>query len=94
MVFSLKKFEFIFLKILGFLYIFVCHFRKPVQYIIGEWDFLDMTLIMKPPVLIPRPETEVTVKPHCEKIEPSHDKTYKMACAPSEDSDQPGHRPV
>ena len=25
--------------------------------------------------------------------EPSHDKTNKMACAPSEDSDQPGHRP-
>ena len=23
----------------------------------------------------------------------SHDKTYKMACAPSEDSDQPGHPP-
>ena len=22
-----------------------------------------------------------------------HDKTYKMACAPSEDSDQPGHPP-
>ena len=22
-------------------------------------------------------------------IEPAHDKTYKMACAPSEDSDQP-----
>ena len=27
------------------------------------------------------------------KIEPVHDKTYKMACAPSEDSDQPGHLP-
>ena len=25
--------------------------------------------------------------------EPSHDKTNKMACAPSEDSDQPGHLP-
>ena len=24
-------------------------------------------------------------------IEPAHDKTFKMACAPSEDSDQPGH---
>ena len=24
-------------------------------------------------------------------IEPAHYKTYKMACAPSEDSDQPGH---
>ena len=27
------------------------------------------------------------------KCEPAHDKTYKMACAPSEDSDQPGHPP-
>ena len=26
-------------------------------------------------------------------IEPHHDKTNKMACAPSEDSDQPGHPP-
>ena len=25
------------------------------------------------------------------KIEPRHDKTNKMICAPSEDSDQPGH---
>ena len=25
--------------------------------------------------------------------EPSHDKTNKMACSPSEDSDQPGHPP-
>ena len=27
------------------------------------------------------------------KNEPPHDKTNKMACAPSEDSDQPGHLP-
>ena len=26
-------------------------------------------------------------------IEPPHDKTNKIACAPSEDSDQPGHPP-
>ena len=25
--------------------------------------------------------------------EPPHDKTNKVACAPSEDSDQPGHPP-
>ena len=34
----------------------------------------------------------------CESVEskinePAHDKTNKMACAPSEDSDQPGHPP-
>ena len=27
------------------------------------------------------------------RIEPPHDKTNKMACAPSEDLDQPGHLP-
>ena len=27
------------------------------------------------------------------KIEPRHDKTHKMICAPSEDSHQPGHPP-
>ena len=26
-------------------------------------------------------------------FEPGHDKTYKMTCAPNEDSDQPGHQP-
>ena len=26
-------------------------------------------------------------------FEPAHDKPYKIACAPSEDSDQPGHPP-
>ena len=26
-------------------------------------------------------------------FEPPHDKTNKMACTPSEDSDQPGHLP-
>ena len=35
------------------------YFRVPVQYILGEWDFHDLTLEMRPPVLIPRPETEV-----------------------------------
>ncbi|XP_053326355.1 MTRF1L release factor glutamine methyltransferase [Spea bombifrons] len=35
--------------------------RVPVQYVIGEWDFLDMTLQMRPPVFIPRPETEELV---------------------------------
>ena len=28
-----------------------------------------------------------------ETFEQAHDKTNKMACAPSEDSDQPGHPP-
>ncbi|KAK4887730.1 hypothetical protein RN001_004001 [Aquatica leii] len=35
--------------------------RVPIQYIIQEWDFRDLTLKMKPPVFIPRPETEMLV---------------------------------
>ncbi|XP_043283515.1 MTRF1L release factor glutamine methyltransferase [Venturia canescens] len=35
--------------------------RMPVQYIIGEWDFRDLTLKLVPPVFIPRPETELLV---------------------------------
>ncbi|XP_062402198.1 MTRF1L release factor glutamine methyltransferase [Sardina pilchardus] len=42
----------------------LCHkrlTRMPVQYVIEEWDFRDITLKMKPPVFIPRPETEELV---------------------------------
>ncbi|XP_053155881.1 MTRF1L release factor glutamine methyltransferase isoform X2 [Hemicordylus capensis] len=35
--------------------------RMPLQYVLGEWDFQDLTLKMKPPVFIPRPETEELV---------------------------------
>ncbi len=33
--------------------------RVPLQYIIGEWDFMDFTLKVGPGVLIPRSDTEV-----------------------------------
>lgn len=36
--------------------------RMPIQYIVGEWDFRDITLVMQPPVFIPRPETEELVE--------------------------------
>ncbi|XP_032678566.1 MTRF1L release factor glutamine methyltransferase isoform X3 [Odontomachus brunneus] len=35
--------------------------RMPVQYIIGEWDFRDITVKLAPPIFIPRPETEILV---------------------------------
>ena len=37
----------------------------------------------------------VSVPDHCLSFyfEPQHNKTNKMTCAPSEDSDQPGHSP-
>jgi len=32
--------------------------HKPLQYIMGEVPFIDTHIVVKPPVLIPRPETE------------------------------------
>ena len=32
--------------------------REPLQYIAGQWDFLDFTLAVGPGVLCPRPDTE------------------------------------
>ncbi len=32
--------------------------HEPLQYILGSWGFLDMTLVTRPGVLIPRSETE------------------------------------
>ena len=35
--------------------------RMPIQYILGYWDFREIRLKMKPPVFIPRSETEELV---------------------------------
>eukprot|EP00177_Eucheuma_denticulatum_P008680 GFKZ01015781.1.p1 GENE.GFKZ01015781.1~~GFKZ01015781.1.p1 ORF type:complete len:337 (-),score=39.37 GFKZ01015781.1:2233-3243(-) len=48
------------------LFVDLCHqrqyLRTPVQYLVGHWDFHHITLKLKPPVLIPRPETEQLVQ--------------------------------
>ena len=35
--------------------------NMPLQYILGYWDFRELRLKMRPPVFIPRPETEELV---------------------------------
>jgi len=35
--------------------------RMPVQYILGNWDFHNINIQVRPPVFIPRPETEQLV---------------------------------
>ena len=35
--------------------------HEPLQYIVGQWDFLDYTIVVKSPLLCPRPETEELV---------------------------------
>jgi release factor glutamine methyltransferase len=36
--------------------------REPLAYVLGEWGFRRLTLVVDPRVLIPRPETEVLVE--------------------------------
>lgn len=67
--------------------------RMPVQYVIGEWDFGAMTLEMRPPVFIPRPETEELVKLVVDELsckqkfeEPSHTQEQQELMSPREDT--------
>lgn len=36
--------------------------HEPIQYILGQWDFLDYTVSIRSPLLCPRPETEELVQ--------------------------------
>lgn len=36
--------------------------HEPIQYILGQWDFLDYVVSIRPPLLCPRPETEELVQ--------------------------------
>ncbi|XP_044736816.1 MTRF1L release factor glutamine methyltransferase [Chrysoperla carnea] len=53
--------------------------RMPIQYIIGEWPFRDLNLKIKPPVFIPRPETEELVELVLKSIEPMSKTDLKIA---------------
>ena len=52
--------------------------RMPVQYIIGEWDFQDITLKLVPPVFIPRPESEMLVHYALKALNSSENKKQEI----------------
>lgn len=52
-----------------------------MQYILGEWDFRQLTLKLKPPVFIPRPETEMLVDLILKEIDSSNtSKVLELCC--------------
>ena len=56
-----------------------------------EDDFADFQAA--PPTTTQPAVSQPSGKEHATVFEPAHDKTSKMACAPSKDLDQPGHPP-
>ena len=56
---------------------------EPLQYILGEWDFYDLTFKVGKGVLIPRPETETLVDFALEKIKDIKSPVIYDLCAGS-----------
>lgn len=56
---------------------------EPLQYILGKWDFYDMTFNVGKGVLIPRPETETLVDFALEKIKDIENPVIYDLCAGS-----------
>ena len=56
---------------------------EPIQYILGEWDFMDFTFKVGEGVLIPRPETEILVEQVLERIRDVSDPVVYDLCSGS-----------
>lgn len=56
---------------------------EPLQYILGKWDFYDLTFNVGKGVLIPRPETEMLVDFALEKIKDTENPIVFDLCAGS-----------
>lgn len=54
---------------------------EPLQYLLGEWDFLSLTLAVRPGVLIPRPETELLCETAAEELKKSGGRRLLDLCA-------------
>lgn len=52
--------------------------HMPIQYLIGSVPFIDLTLQVKPPVLIPRPETEEWVSDLIALLKPIQEKSLTI----------------
>jgi len=53
--------------------------NEPLAYILGHWDFRELTLKVGPGVLIPRPETEELVGHVLDYIRKNSEKTFEIA---------------
>jgi len=54
---------------------------EPLQYILGKWDFYDLTFVVGEGVLIPRPETEMLVDFALEKLKDIKNPVVYDLCA-------------
>jgi release factor glutamine methyltransferase len=52
--------------------------HKPINYILGSVPFLDITIDLRPPILIPRPETEEWCNLLIDKLKPYQDKPLSI----------------
>jgi release factor glutamine methyltransferase len=53
-------------------------YHEPIQYLLGQWDFLDYTFQVKKPLLCPRPETEELVLKVLDDIQHHHTSTTNL----------------